>query len=101
MCLLGYSDIYGNETTNEILLSKVRNEVFLSFSKFGIANSEFKDTVGNLAELVKEGKIKYIGLSECSAETLRRAYKVYPIVEVQFLGFLILKQMELCKLTLN
>ncbi|UZO11989.1 uncharacterized protein OCT59_003540 [Rhizophagus irregularis] len=77
MCLLGYSDIYGNETTNEILLSKVRNEVFLSFSKFGIANSEFK------AELVKEGKIKYIGLSECSAETLRRAYKVYPIVEVQ------------------
>ncbi|GET63869.1 aldo/keto reductase [Rhizophagus irregularis DAOM 181602=DAOM 197198] len=73
----GMFDIYGNETTNEILLSKVRNEVFLSFSKFGIANSEFK------AELVKEGKIKYIGLSECSAETLRRAYKVYPIVEVQ------------------
>ncbi|PKB96361.1 hypothetical protein RhiirA5_434960, partial [Rhizophagus irregularis] len=69
-------DIYGNETTNEILLSKVRNEVFLSFSKFGIANSEFK-------ELVKEKKIKYIGLSECSAETLQRAYKVHPIVEVQ------------------
>ncbi|POG65841.1 hypothetical protein GLOIN_2v1482845 [Rhizophagus irregularis DAOM 181602=DAOM 197198] len=81
--VLNSTDIYGNETTNEILLSKVRNEVFLSFSKFGIANSEFKDTVGNLAELVKEGKIKYIGLSECSAETLRRAYKVYPIVEVQ------------------
>ncbi|PKC56905.1 hypothetical protein RhiirA1_473320 [Rhizophagus irregularis] len=75
--LLNSTDIYGNETTNEILLSKVRNEVFLSFSKFGIANSEFK------AELVKEGKIKYIGLSECSAETLRRAYKVRPIVEVQ------------------
>ncbi|POG72689.1 hypothetical protein GLOIN_2v1773329 [Rhizophagus irregularis DAOM 181602=DAOM 197198] len=73
-------DIYENGT-NEILLSKVRNEVFIiSFSKFGIANSEFK------AELVKEGKIKYIGLSECSAETLRRAYKVHPIVEVQFLG---------------
>ncbi|CAB5353485.1 unnamed protein product [Rhizophagus irregularis] len=82
-------DIYGNGT-NEILLSKVRNEVFLSFSKFGIANSEFKDTVSNLAELVKEGKIKYIGLSECSAETLRRAYKNHPIVEVQFLELLIL-----------
>ena len=35
------------------------------------------------AELVKEGKIKYIGLSECSAETLRRAYKVHPIAAVQ------------------
>ena len=40
-------------------------------------------TVGALAELVKEGKIKYIGLSECSAETLRRAYKVHPIAAVQ------------------
>jgi aryl-alcohol dehydrogenase-like predicted oxidoreductase len=42
-----------------------------------------EDTVGALAELVKEGKIKYIGLSECSAETLRRAYKVHPIAAVQ------------------
>jgi aryl-alcohol dehydrogenase-like predicted oxidoreductase len=42
-----------------------------------------EDTVGALAELVKEGKIKYIGLSECSAETLRRAYKVHPITAVQ------------------
>ena len=38
-----------------------------------------EDTVGALAELVKEGKIKYIGLSECSAETLRRAHKVHPM----------------------
>ena len=42
-----------------------------------------EDTVGALAELVKEGKVKYIGLSECSAETLRRAYKVHPIAAVQ------------------
>src|ERR1044072_7068639 len=42
-----------------------------------------EDTVGALAELVKEGKIKYIGLSECSAKTLRRAYKVHPIAAVQ------------------
>jgi aryl-alcohol dehydrogenase-like predicted oxidoreductase len=40
-------------------------------------------TVGTLAELVKEGKIKYIGLSECSAATLRRAYKVHSIAAVQ------------------
>ena len=36
-----------------------------------------------MAELVKEGKVKYIGLSECSAETLRRAHKVHPIAAVQ------------------
>jgi len=42
-----------------------------------------EDTVGALAELVKEGKIKHIGLSECSAETLRKAYKVHPITAVQ------------------
>ncbi|CAB5372622.1 unnamed protein product [Rhizophagus irregularis] len=46
-------------------------------------DTPIEDTVGALAELVKEGKIKYIGLSECSAESLRRAYKVHPIAAVQ------------------
>ncbi|RIA84188.1 aldo/keto reductase [Glomus cerebriforme] len=46
-------------------------------------NTPIEDTVSALAELVKEGKVKYIGLSECSAETLRRAYKVHPIAAVQ------------------
>lgn len=36
-----------------------------------------------MAELKKEGKIKYLGLSECSAETLRRACKVHHISAVQ------------------
>ncbi|KAK9321104.1 NADP-dependent oxidoreductase domain-containing protein [Lipomyces orientalis] len=40
-------------------------------------------TIEGFAELVKEGKIRYIGLSECSAATLRRAYKVHPITAVQ------------------
>ncbi|CAO2658756.1 Nn.00g064790.m01.CDS01 [Neocucurbitaria sp. VM-36] len=40
-------------------------------------------TVGAMAELKKEGKIKYLGLSEVSSETLRRAYKVHPISAVQ------------------
>ncbi|KAK9470234.1 NADP-dependent oxidoreductase domain-containing protein [Dipodascopsis tothii] len=40
-------------------------------------------TVAAMAELVKEGKVKYLGLSECSATTLRRAYKVHPITAVQ------------------
>lgn len=40
-------------------------------------------TVGAMAELKKEGKIKYLGLSEVSAETLRRAHAVHPITCVQ------------------
>lgn len=36
-----------------------------------------------MAELVKEGKIRFIGLSEPSAATIRRAHKVHPITAVQ------------------
>ncbi|KAF8489763.1 Aldo/keto reductase [Gautieria morchelliformis] len=42
-----------------------------------------EDTVGAMAELVKEGKVKYIGLSEPSPTALRRAHAVHPISAVQ------------------
>jgi len=42
-----------------------------------------EETVGAMAELVKEGKVKYLGLSEASAETIRRAHKVHPISAYQ------------------
>src|SRR5579885_282137 len=42
-------------------------------------NTPIEETVGAMSELVKEGKIRYIGLSEASAQTLRRAMKVHPI----------------------
>ncbi|TVU13705.1 hypothetical protein EJB05_37125, partial [Eragrostis curvula] len=40
-------------------------------------------TIGELKKLVGEGKIKYIGLSEASASTIRRAHAVHPITAVQ------------------
>ncbi|KZV64167.1 Aldo/keto reductase [Peniophora sp. CONT] len=40
-------------------------------------------TVGAMAELVREGKVKYIGLSEVSEKTLRRAHAVHPIAALQ------------------
>jgi aryl-alcohol dehydrogenase-like predicted oxidoreductase len=46
-------------------------------------NTPIEETVGGLAELVEEGKIRYIGLSEASASTLRRAVKVHPITALQ------------------
>ena len=42
-----------------------------------------EDTVGAMAELVRAGKVRHIGLSEASAETIRRAHKVHPIAAVQ------------------
>ncbi|XP_030958115.1 probable aldo-keto reductase 1 [Quercus lobata] len=42
-----------------------------------------EDTVGELKKLVNEGKVKYIGLSEASPDTIRRAHAVHPITAVQ------------------
>ncbi|MFF7198425.1 aldo/keto reductase [Streptomyces sp. NPDC008079] len=42
-----------------------------------------EDTVGALAELVAEGKIRHIGLSEAGPETIRRAHAVHPVTAVQ------------------
>ncbi|GAA0599407.1 aldo/keto reductase [Kutzneria viridogrisea] len=46
-------------------------------------NTPIEDTVGALAELVREGKIRHIGLSEAGAATIRRAHAVHPITAVQ------------------
>ncbi|HTV21315.1 MAG TPA: aldo/keto reductase [Polyangiaceae bacterium] len=42
-----------------------------------------EDTIGALADLVRQGKIRHIGLSEASASTIRRAHAVHPIAAVQ------------------
>ncbi len=42
-----------------------------------------EDTVGALAELVRAGKVRYIGLSEASVATLERAHRVHPIAALQ------------------
>ena len=42
-----------------------------------------EDTVGAMADLVRAGKVKYLGLSEASPATIRRAHKVYPITALQ------------------
>jgi aryl-alcohol dehydrogenase-like predicted oxidoreductase len=42
-----------------------------------------EDTVGAMAELVQQGKVQYLGLSEAAPETIRRAQKVHPIHALQ------------------
>ncbi|KIM36704.1 hypothetical protein M413DRAFT_449041 [Hebeloma cylindrosporum] len=46
-------------------------------------NVPIEKTVGAMAELVKEGKVRHLGLSEISSATLRRAHAVHPIAAVQ------------------
>jgi aryl-alcohol dehydrogenase-like predicted oxidoreductase len=46
-------------------------------------NTPIEETVGAMAELVKQGKVRYLGLSEASPQTLRRAMKVHPITALQ------------------
>jgi aryl-alcohol dehydrogenase-like predicted oxidoreductase len=73
----------------------VRNSVHGSLKRLGTdhidlyyqhrvdPNVPIEETVGALGELVAEGKARYIGLSEASAETIRRAHAVHPITAVQ------------------
>ncbi len=46
-------------------------------------NTPIEDTIGALAELIAEGKIRYIGLSEAGPNTIRRAHAVHPITALQ------------------
>jgi aryl-alcohol dehydrogenase-like predicted oxidoreductase len=73
----------------------VRSAVEGSLSRLGVTEIDLyyqhridpkvaiEDTVGALADLVRVGKIRYIGLSEASAETLERAQRVHPIAALQ------------------
>lgn len=46
-------------------------------------NTPIEDTIGAFSELVKEGKVRYIGLSEASTQTIRKAHAVHPLTAVQ------------------
>ncbi len=46
-------------------------------------NTPIEETVGAMSELVKEGKVRYLGLSEAAPETIRKANKVHPISALQ------------------
>src|SRR5256714_14003953 len=46
-------------------------------------DTPIEETVGAMAELVREGKVRFLGLSEAGAETIRRAHAVHPITALQ------------------
>jgi aryl-alcohol dehydrogenase-like predicted oxidoreductase len=57
-------------------------------------NVPIEDTIGAIAELVKAGYVRHIGLSEVGAETIRRAAAVHPIVDLQIEYSLISRGLE-------
>jgi aryl-alcohol dehydrogenase-like predicted oxidoreductase len=46
-------------------------------------NTPIEDTVGAMSELVQQGKVRYLGLSEASAKTIRRAHAIHPLSALQ------------------
>lgn len=46
-------------------------------------NTPVEDTIGAMATLVEQGKVRYIGMSEAAIDTLRRAHDVYPVTALQ------------------
>ena len=46
-------------------------------------DTPIEETVGAMAELVREGQVRFLGLSEAGAETIRRAHAVHPITALQ------------------
>jgi aryl-alcohol dehydrogenase-like predicted oxidoreductase len=46
-------------------------------------NVPIEDTIGAMADLVRQGKVRYLGMSEAAAGTIRRAHKVHPVTALQ------------------
>jgi len=57
-------------------------------------NIPVEETVGAMAELVKEGKVRHLGLSEASAATIRKAHSIHPISALQSEYSLLSKEVE-------
>lgn len=72
------------KATCEAALQRLNTEVIdLYYLHRWDKNVPIEDSVGAMADLVKEGKVRELGLSEVSADTLRKAHAVHPIAAVQ------------------
>ncbi|MBC7902135.1 MAG: aldo/keto reductase [Gemmatimonadaceae bacterium] len=89
--------VWRNDGTNylDVTPKHIRKAVELSLKRLGIEtidlyyshrldpNVPLEETVGAMAELVKQGKVRYLGLSEVSAASLRKANEIHPISALQ------------------
>lgn len=99
-------DPAGNWSGYDARPAAIRNFVAYSLQRLGVdhldiyrpsrldPNVPIEETVGAIAELVKEGYVRHIGLSEVGAETIRRAAAVHPISDLQIEYSLISRGIE-------
>jgi aryl-alcohol dehydrogenase-like predicted oxidoreductase len=99
-------DYKGNFLGQDARPAAVKNFLSYSLQRLGTDYIDFyfpsrldrqvpiEDTVGAMAELVKEGKLRYLGLSEMSAATVEKAHKVHPITALEFEYSLFTREME-------
>ncbi len=72
------------KTAVEKSLKRLRTDVIdLYYAHRVDPNIPVEETVGAMSDLVKEGKVKYLGLSECTPEDLKKAHATHPISAVQ------------------
>jgi aryl-alcohol dehydrogenase-like predicted oxidoreductase len=74
---------YIQKACEQSLLNLGTESIDLYYMHRQAPDVEIEVIVGAMADLVKQGKVKYIGLSEVNAETIRRAHKVHPITAIQ------------------
>lgn len=70
------------------------DEIDLYYAHRVDPNIPVEETVGAMADLVKAGKVKYLGLSEASAESIKKANKIHPIAALQSEYSLLTKDVE-------
>ena len=70
------------------------DEIDLYYAHRVDQNIPVEETVGAMADLVKAGKVRYLGLSEASAESIRKANKIHPIAALQSEYSLLTKDIE-------
>ncbi|WP_296197670.1 aldo/keto reductase [uncultured Microbacterium sp.] len=86
---------YVHEQIDESLARLGTNHVDLYYQHRVDPNTPIEETVGAMAELVTAGKVRFLGLSEPTADELRRAHAVHPITAVQTEWNLVSRDIEL------
>ncbi|HEX4505834.1 MAG TPA: aldo/keto reductase [Alphaproteobacteria bacterium] len=84
----GYADMTSKpqdirETTEESLQRLQTDHIDLLYQHRVDPNTPMEDVAGTVADLVKEGKVRFFGLSECGIANIRRAHAVHPVTALQ------------------